>query len=101
MIELILVFILVEIAVAVFLINVFHKYAVLTSGLNEWIKTSGFNGNLTEFKLALALFNKKLSAIRQKSIEDKEKAELAKVLNSIFLLFSAFNLVKKSFSRKT
>lgn len=102
MIELIFVLILIEIVVAVWLINAFHKYTVLTSDLNDKIEFSEFNANLTEFKLALALFNKKLIAIMQKSIEDKEKAELAKVLNSILLLFSAFNLVKKFFSnRKT
>jgi len=100
MIELIFILILVEIVVAVWLINAFHKYTVLTSDLNDKIVSSEFNGNLTEFKLALALFNKKLIAIKQKSIEDKEKAELAKVVNSIFLLFSAFNLVKKSFFKK-
>lgn len=103
MIELIFVLIFLEVVFGIYLIVFMDKKIRLTEELNKNILKTSFNGNLTEIKLKLKIFNAKLQEILEEKFEQEriEKFEkTAGVINSLFFGFSLFKLLKRKKDKK-
>lgn len=94
MIELIFILIIIETACFIWIIK---KICVLTQQIkttNKSIADSLFKGNLTELRVYLSIFNKKLKKYFEKQEKSRSQNSLNVAINYILFLISAFSWLK-------